>query len=135
MLLWSAGVASRNQVLWKEKDMEPLKRLQVTCVLTDDEELGIYYDLPDMFETTQSGEIWTEHWGVGRNRTLQVGNVVFFLSLEGSHESDPEYGFFARGQLVAGEANVQLCLLDSQTYGDLSAAYCLRNPSPSDLSD
>ena len=110
--------------------MEPLKHPQVTRVFTDNPEEGPYYDqgdVPEMFDYAQEGEMWTPYWGCGRNRTLQVGNVVFFLCLG---EGDLGYGLFARGSVIAGDPDEQLRLRDSKTYGDLSAAYC-RNDSDS----
>ncbi len=112
--------------------METVSQIHSTRVLAD--EYDLYYDMCDMFSHAQEGEVWAEHWMCGRNRTLQVGDEVFLLDLpyrqtwddreDDLKESYPDRGIFAHGYLIAGDAEEQLRELDSEAYGDLSAAYC-----------
>ena len=60
----------------KEKDLEGTKQGSVTRVLADEE--NFYYDKIDLFPYAQEGMTRGE-WMCGLNRTLQVGERVFFL--------------------------------------------------------
>lgn len=113
----------------KEKDLEGTKQGSVTRVLADEE--NFYYDKIDLFPYAQEGMTRGE-WMCGLNRTLQVGERVFFLDHSyrvwndrvNIHQLSSECGIFARGRLVAAEPKDQLRLLDREVYSDLSTAYC-----------
>lgn len=93
--------------------MESLTLPEVTRVLTDEGDYHSQGDLPDMFRCAQEGEVWALAWGCDGNRTVQVGDVIFFLNLEYEEPHRDGYGFFARGSVIAAEAENQLRQLDS----------------------
>lgn len=115
--------------------MEFGKQSPVARVLTDED--GRYYDIGDMFETEQLGQQWARSWVCSSNRSLQVGDVVFFLTGDFSQSGATEWvlgsGICARGSLIAGEGYEQLRLRDSDRFGDLSAAYYIDSGMYEDL--
>lgn len=79
-------------------------------------ESGLYYDVHDMPSCEMRGNRWANSWYVGRNRSIQVDDRVYFLV----HGDDA--GFFARGTIIGAPLKAQITSAYPQ-FSDLSAAY------------